>query len=106
MGCPRGRRGGRGGGGPGGRGGEATSGLITTERGREKAVLLKPQEFMNLSGFAVSRAAQFYAVEPDHILVVHDEIDLDFGIVRLKNGGGHGGTTACARSWSSSASRT
>ena len=73
------------------KGGEATSGLITTERGREKCVLLKPQEFMNLSGFAVSRAAQFYAVEPDHILVVHDEIDLDFGIVRLKNGGGHGG---------------
>src|SRR3982750_3981942 len=80
---------------PGGKstvkGGEATTGLITTERGREKAVLLKPQEFMNLSGFAVSRAAQFYSVEPDHILVVHDEIDIDFGLVRLKNGGGHGG---------------
>src|SRR4029077_18319 len=56
-----------------------------------KAVLVKPQEFMNLSGFAVQRAATFYSVEPDHILVVHDEIDLDFGIVRLKNGGGHGG---------------
>ena len=73
------------------KGGEATTGLVTTVRGREKAVLLKPQEFMNLSGFAVQRAARFYAVEPDHILVVHDEIDLDFGIVRLKNGGGHGG---------------
>jgi len=73
------------------KGGEATTGLLTTERGREKAVLVKPQEFMNVSGFAVSRAAQFYSVEPDHILVVHDEIDLDFGIVRLKNGGGHGG---------------
>lgn len=73
------------------KGGEATTGLLTTERGREKAVLIKPQEYMNLSGFAVSRAAQFYSVEPDHILVVHDEIDLDFGIVRLKNGGGHGG---------------
>ena len=48
-------------------------------------------EFMNLSGFAVQRAAAFHTVEVDHILVVHDEIDLDFGIVRLKNGGGHGG---------------
>lgn len=73
------------------KGGEVTSGLVTTERGREKAVLVKPQEFMNLSGFAVQRAATFYAVEEDHILVVHDEIDLDFGIVRLKNAGGHGG---------------
>jgi PTH1 family peptidyl-tRNA hydrolase len=73
------------------KGGEATTGLITTERGREKAVLLKPLEFMNLSGFAVSRAASFYSVDVDNILVVHDEIDLDFGIVRLKNGGGHGG---------------
>lgn len=73
------------------KGGEATTGLITTERDREKTVLLKPLEFMNLSGFAVSRAASFYSVDVDKILVVHDEIDLDFGIVRLKNGGGHGG---------------
>lgn len=73
------------------KGGEATTGLLTTERGREKAVLLKPLEFMNLSGFAVSRAASFYSVEPDKILVIHDEIDIDFGLVRLKNGGGHGG---------------
>jgi PTH1 family peptidyl-tRNA hydrolase len=48
-------------------------------------------EFMNLSGFAVQRAASFHDVEVDKILVVHDEIDLEFGIVRLKNGGGHGG---------------
>ena len=75
----------------GGKGGETTSGLVTTERGREKAVLLKPMEFMNLSGFAVQRTMAFHHVELDHVLVVHDELDLDFGIVRLKNGGGHGG---------------
>jgi peptidyl-tRNA hydrolase, PTH1 family len=73
------------------RGGEATTGLIATERGREKALLLKPMEFMNLSGFAVQRTAGFHDVEVATILVIHDEIDLDFGIVRLKNGGGHGG---------------
>ncbi len=72
-------------------GGEATAGIVTTERGRERAQLLKPMEFMNLSGFAVQRTAAFHKVDVDHILVVHDEIDLDFGIVRLKNGGGHGG---------------
>src|SRR5687768_11799366 len=72
-------------------GGDATSGLVTTERGRERAQLLKPMEFMNLSGFAVQRAAAFHKVDVDQILVVHDEIDLPFGTVRLKAGGGHGG---------------
>jgi PTH1 family peptidyl-tRNA hydrolase len=73
------------------KGAESTSGMIVGERGREKAVVVKPMEFMNLSGFATQRAAAFHAVEADHVLVVHDEIDLAFGIVRLKNGGGHGG---------------
>ena len=68
-------------------GGDATTGMV----GREKVLLLKPMEFMNLSGFAVQRTAGFHHVEVANILVVHDEIDLDFGIVRLKNGGGHGG---------------
>jgi PTH1 family peptidyl-tRNA hydrolase len=73
------------------KGGETTSGVITTERGRERALLLKPMEFMNLSGFAVQRTADFHHVEPDKLLVVHDEIDLELGLVRLKTGGGHGG---------------
>jgi PTH1 family peptidyl-tRNA hydrolase len=72
-------------------GGEATSGIVTTERGRERAQLLKPMEFMNLSGFAVQRTAAFHKIEVEQVLVVHDEIDLPFGTVRLKNGGGHGG---------------
>lgn len=72
-------------------GGDTASGVVTTERGRERAVLLKPMEYMNLSGFAVQRTAQFHAIEVPNILVVHDELDLDFGIVRLKSGGGHGG---------------
>jgi PTH1 family peptidyl-tRNA hydrolase len=72
-------------------GGDTTSGQITTERGRERAILLKPMEYMNLSGFAVQRTAHFHHVEPESILVVHDEIDLDLGLVRLKRDGGHGG---------------
>jgi len=72
-------------------GGDSTSGVITTERGRERAILLRPMEFMNLSGFAVQRAADFHGVEPESILVIHDEIDLELGVVRLKSGGGHGG---------------
>jgi PTH1 family peptidyl-tRNA hydrolase len=72
-------------------GGETTSGIVTTERGRERAQLLKPMEFMNLSGFAVQRMSSFAKIQVDTILVVHDEIDLPFGTVRLKSGGGHGG---------------
>jgi peptidyl-tRNA hydrolase, PTH1 family len=72
-------------------GGLVTSGLVVTERGRERVLLLKPMEFMNLSGFAVQRAAQFHKVAIEEILVVHDEIDLPAGVVRLKSAGGHGG---------------
>jgi PTH1 family peptidyl-tRNA hydrolase len=68
-------------------GGDATTGMLA----QTKCVLLKPQEFMNLSGFAVQRTADFHGVELAKIIVVHDEIDLDFGIVRIKSGGGHGG---------------
>jgi len=68
-------------------GGDVATGMV----GRDKVVLVKPMEFMNLSGFAVQRVADFHAVPVDHIVVVHDEIDLPFGVVRLKNGGGHGG---------------
>lgn len=72
-------------------GGDTTTGLVETPTGRAKALLLKPMEFMNLSGFAVQKTAAFHHVEPERICVVHDEIDLELGVVRIKNGGGHGG---------------
>jgi len=53
--------------------------------------LLKPQTFMNKSGAAVQAVASFYRIGPGEILVAHDEIDLPPGVVRLKEGGGHGG---------------
>jgi peptidyl-tRNA hydrolase, PTH1 family len=54
-------------------------------------VMLRPQEFMNVSGQAVQRTQAFYKVEPNQTIVVHDEIDLPFGKIRVKVGGGHGG---------------
>lgn len=54
-------------------------------------LLLKPQTFMNASGRAVGALAQFYKIAPAEILVVHDDLDLQPGAVRLKLGGGHGG---------------
>lgn len=72
-------------------GGEVTSGLLTVGGRPHKAIVLKPMEFMNLSGYAVQRAAQFHEVEPASIVVIHDELDVDFGHIKLKAGGGHGG---------------
>ena len=54
-------------------------------------LLAKPTDFMNRSGEAVSALAQFYRIAPPEILVVHDDIDLPPGVVRLKQSGGHGG---------------
>lgn len=53
--------------------------------------LLMPDTFMNRSGLAVGALARFYKVLPDEILVAHDELDLDPGVVKLKLGGGHAG---------------
>lgn len=53
--------------------------------------LLEPQTFMNASGKAVGPLARFFKIEPQEILVVHDELDLPPGVIRLKKGGGHGG---------------
>jgi peptidyl-tRNA hydrolase, PTH1 family len=54
-------------------------------------VVLKPQEYMNVSGQAVQRTQAFYKIEPKDTIVIHDEIDLPFGKLRVKVGGGHGG---------------
>jgi PTH1 family peptidyl-tRNA hydrolase len=56
-----------------------------------KVALLKPETFMNESGRAVSAAGRFYKLEPDEVLVIHDEGDFDLGRLELKVGGGLGG---------------
>lgn len=53
--------------------------------------VLKPMQYMNRSGQAVRALAQFYKIEPQQVLVAHDDLDLAPGTVRLKKGGGHGG---------------
>jgi len=59
--------------------------------GGNKVVLLKPQTFMNRSGLSVGAIARYYKFGVDEILVVHDELDLVAGVVKLKKGGGHAG---------------
>ncbi|MBJ2162568.1 aminoacyl-tRNA hydrolase [Acidovorax sp. IB03] len=53
--------------------------------------LLQPQTFMNLSGKSVASLARFFKIQPEEILVVHDELDLPPGQVKLKRGGSHAG---------------
>lgn len=53
--------------------------------------LLLPHTFMNKSGEAVVPMVNFYGIHNDELLIVHDELDLDVGRMRLKTGGGHGG---------------
>ena len=66
--------------------------LVGDGRVREVPTLLvRPQSFMNLSGQPTRSLVDFYKAIPDDVLVVHDEVDLPFGAVRVKSGGGHGG---------------
>jgi len=54
-------------------------------------VMLKPETYMNLSGIAVSQAAHFYKVEPAKIIVIHDDLDIELGRIKMVSGGGDGG---------------
>jgi peptidyl-tRNA hydrolase, PTH1 family len=65
---------------------------VTTGRlGGRSVVLAKPRTFMNESGRHVGPLAKFYSVDPADVVVIHDELDIDFGRIRLKFGGGEGG---------------
>jgi len=57
----------------------------------QRVVLVKPQSYMNLSGGPTVAAQNFYKVPLEQIVVAHDELDIDFGALRLKRGGGDGG---------------
>lgn len=59
--------------------------------GGTKALLLKPQTYMNLSGGPGSETARFYKIPPERVIVIHDELDLPLGKLRVKRGGGNGG---------------
>ena len=59
--------------------------------GGPKLVIAKPNTFMNLSGGPVANLLKFYGVEPANLVVLHDELDIDFDVIRLKSNGGHGG---------------
>lgn len=59
--------------------------------GTDKVILATLLCFMNLSGGPIRQLADFFGIDPDHVVVIHDDIDLPFDTVRIKSGGGHGG---------------
>ncbi len=59
--------------------------------GGPKLVLAKPNTFMNVSGGPVAALLRFYSLEPAHLIVIHDDLDLPFDTMKIKVGGGHGG---------------
>lgn len=65
--------------------------LAEIDNGLDKLYLLKPTTLMNRSGKAVAAIIKYYKIKPEEILVVHDELDFEIGILKLKSGGGHGG---------------
>jgi peptidyl-tRNA hydrolase, PTH1 family len=67
--------------------GEVATGTL----GDDKVLLLKPSTFMNASGQSVGEAARFHKIEPSHVIVLYDELDLAPGKMRIKTGGGSGG---------------
>jgi peptidyl-tRNA hydrolase, PTH1 family len=70
---------------------EVAEGRLGIGADAPRLALVKPLTYMNLSGGPVASLAQFYKVEPAGIVAVHDELDLPFGQVRCKLGGGEGG---------------
>ena len=59
--------------------------------GGPRVVLAKPMTYMNVSGGPVSALSKFFDIAPDHVIAVHDEIDIPFNTLKLKIGGGEGG---------------
>lgn len=70
---------------------EARLGTLPSGAPGPRVVLAKPQSYMNTSGGPVKALAGYFGVAPERIIAVHDELDIPFGDVRLKMGGGEGG---------------
>ncbi|OFS15490.1 aminoacyl-tRNA hydrolase [Kytococcus sp. HMSC28H12] len=70
---------------------ETRLGTFPGGRPGPRVVLATPLDYMNVSGGPVSALARYHRIEPDHVVVLHDELDIDFAAVRLKKGGGEGG---------------
>ena len=65
--------------------------VADTEIGSSRVLLMKPQTFMNSSGDAIAAAVSFYKIPPERIIILHDEISFDAGVIRIRRQGSAGG---------------
>ncbi|MGW0007769.1 aminoacyl-tRNA hydrolase [Nocardia grenadensis] len=65
--------------------------LLQARLDGRQVLIAKPRSYMNLSGRPVAALARFFSVPPTEVVVIHDELDIPFGEIRLKRGGGEGG---------------
>ena len=70
---------------------KARAGVLEGRIGETRVVLAKPSSYMNESGGPVAGLSQFFKVDVENVLAVHDELDIPYGEIRLKRGGGEGG---------------
>lgn len=70
---------------------KAGADVLETRLAGRRVVLARPRSFMNVSGPAVAGTARYFKIPPTDVVIVHDDLDLDHGVVRLKRGGGEGG---------------
>jgi peptidyl-tRNA hydrolase, PTH1 family len=70
---------------------KAGADVLETRLTGRRVVLARPRSFMNVSGSAVAGTARFFKIPPTDVVVVHDDLDLDHGVLKLKRGGGEGG---------------
>ena len=70
---------------------KAGADVLETRLTGRRMVLARPRSFMNVSGSAVAGTARFFKIPPTDVVVVHDDLDLDHGVLKLKRGGGEGG---------------
>ncbi|MEO5833397.1 MAG: aminoacyl-tRNA hydrolase [Nakamurella sp.] len=70
---------------------KAGADVATTRIGDTRITIARPRSYMNLSGGATAGLVRFFKFDLSDVIVVHDELDLDFGVIRLKAGGGEGG---------------
>ncbi|HSG32797.1 MAG TPA: aminoacyl-tRNA hydrolase [Thermodesulfobacteriota bacterium] len=59
--------------------------------GNQKVLLIKPQTYMNNSGNAIREAKEYYKIDTENLIIIHDEMDIPLGRIKIKNGGGSAG---------------
>lgn len=70
--------------------------IIEGKKDNKKIILVKPQTFMNLSGSAIASLVHFFKINPENLIVIHDDLDLPSLSIRLRPGGGAGGQKGVA----------